>query len=465
MKKRILSLLLVLLMVVSLVPTAAMAEDDVVAYEVTGGNIYFDKTTGTVTSCDPEVTEANIPSEIDGVKVTGIWGFAHCENLESVKIPNSVKNIYDCTFEDCENLANVTISNGVISIGASAFCLCKSLRSITIPDSVTSIGSYAFESTGLTSVMIPESVTSIGYISFASCESLTDIKVADENTAYCSVNGVLFNKDITEIIQYPAGKADSYYAIPESVRSIVWSAFSGCERLANIEIPDGVTDIGNSAFSNCKNLKNITIPDSVTSIEISAFLNCESLTSVAISNKVTSIGWCTFFRCTALTSVTIPNSVTYIDSHAFGGCTSLKSIKIPDSVTSISRDAFYDCQSLTNIYYTGTEEQWNAINILDGNEALLNATIHYNYHEHVTELAGAKASTCTEDGYTGDEVCTICGETIKEGEVIPATGHHFKGNTCPDCGETRSTADTIRAWFQESFNNMKNFFDKIFGRN
>lgn len=84
---------------------------------------------------------------------------------------------------------------------------------------------------------------------------------------------------------------------------------------------------------------------------------------------------------------------------------------------------------------------------------------------HKTELCNAVEPTCTEAGYTGDEVCTICGETIKEGEVIPATGHHFKGNTCPDCGETRSTADTIRAWFQESFNNMKNFFDKIFGRN
>ena len=84
---------------------------------------------------------------------------------------------------------------------------------------------------------------------------------------------------------------------------------------------------------------------------------------------------------------------------------------------------------------------------------------------HKTELRNAVEPSCTEDGYTGDEVCTICGETIKEGEVIPATGHHFKGNTCPDCGETRSTADTIRAWFQESFNNMKNFFDKIFGRN
>ena len=454
MKKRILSLLLVLLMVVPLVPTVALAEDDIVAYEVTGGNIYFNKSTGEIIDCDAGVTEANIPSEIDGVKVTSIWGFAHCASLESVKIPSSVKNIYDCTFEDCANLANVTISNGVVSIGASAFSLCKSLRSITIPDSVTSIGSYAFECTGLTNVMIPESVTSIGYIAFASCESLKNIEVADTNTAYCSVNGVLFNKDKTEIIQYPAGNADSYYAIPESVKSIAWSAFQGCERLANVEIPDSVIDIGNSAFSNCKNLKNIIIPDSVTSIEISAFLNCESLTSITISNKVTSIGWCTFSGCTALTSVIIPNSVTYIDSYAFEGCTSLKSIEIPNSVNSIGMCAFFDCQSLTNIYYTGTEEQWNAINILGGNEALLNATIHYNYHEHVTELRNVVEPTCTEDGYTGDEVCTICGETIKEGEVIPATGHHFKGNTCPDCGETRSTADTIRAWFQESFNKM-----------
>lgn len=136
------------------------------------------------------------------------------------------------------------------------------------------------------------------------------------------------------------------------------------------------------------------------------------------------------------------------------------------AVMSIGDFAFYDCMSLADVYYTGSAEQWNAIKIGDlGNEALLNATIHYNYHEHVTELVGAKAATCTEDGYTGDEVCTICGEVISQGETIEATGHHFKGNTCPDCGETRSTADTIRAWFQESFNNMKNFFDKIFGRN
>ena len=136
------------------------------------------------------------------------------------------------------------------------------------------------------------------------------------------------------------------------------------------------------------------------------------------------------------------------------------------AVTSIDGSAFYDCMSLADVYYTGSAEQWNAIKIGDlGNEALLNATIHYNYHEHVTELVGAKAATCTEDGYTGDEVCSICGEVISQGETIPATGHHFKGNTCPDCGETRSTADTIRAWFQDTISTVKNLLDKLFGKN
>ena len=480
-KKQILSLLLAMLMVMTLVPTA-LAEDDVVAYEVTGGNIYFDKTTGTVTSCDPEVTEANIPSEIDGVAVTSIadWAFISCFN-------------------------------------------------------------------SLTSIDIPCSVKYIGYDIFSGGYSLTNISVAEDNTAYCSVDGILFNKDKTKLIKYPAKKTDASYSIPDSVTSIGYAAFCHCMSLTSVTIPDSVTDIDAIAFAGCTNLTSIRIPDSVksiigvfdgctsltsitipssvTSIGLAAFQDCINLTDVTISNGVTSIYEVAFAGCTGLTSITIPSSVTSIiydpfqrctsltsikvadantayssvngvlfnkditelvrypegkvstayaipdsvtsiDSAAFNSCTGLTSLVLPDSVTSIDGSAFYDCMSLADVYYTGSAEQWNAIKIGDlGNEALLNATIHYNYHEHVTELVGAKAATCTEAGYTGDEVCSICGETIKEGEVIPATGHHFKGNTCPDCGETRSTADTIRAWFQESFNNMKNFFDKIFGRN
>ena len=103
---------------------------------------------------------------------------------------------------------------------------------------------------------------------------------------------------------------------------------------------------------------------------------------------------------------------------------------------------------------TGQYIDWDEQNFIFGEQN----------HEHVTELRNDVAPTCTDSGYTGDEVCTICGEVTSQGEVIEATGHHFKGNTCPDCGATRSTADTIRAFFQDSFNNFKSFFDKLFGK-
>lgn len=529
MKKRILSLLLVLLMVVSLVPTAAMAEDDVVAYEVTGGNIYFDKTTGTVTSCDPEVTEANIPSEIDGVAVTSIadWAFISCFNsLTSIDIPCSVKYIGYDIFSGGYSLTNISVAedntaycsvdgilfnkdktklikypakktdasysipDSVTSIGYAAFCHCMSLTSVTIPDSVTDIDAIAFAGcTNLTSIRIPDSVKSIIGV-FDGCTSLTSITLPSSLT-YIGGNA-FYNCTSLKSIE-----------IPDSVTCIGDWAFRNCTGLTSITIPSSVTSIGLAAFQDCINLTDVTISNGVTSIYEVAFAGCTGLTSITIPSSVTSIIYDPFQRCTSLTSIkvadantayssvngvlfnkditelvrypegkgkvstvyAIPDSVTSIDSAAFNSCTGLTSLVLPDSVTSIDGAAFYDCMSLADVYYTGSAEQWNAINVEYGNEALLNATIHYNYHEHVTELVGTRAATCTEAGYTGDEVCTICGETIKEGEVIPATGHHFKGNTCPDCGETRSTADTVRAWFQESFNNMKNFFDKIFGRN
>lgn len=574
MKKKILSLLLAMLMVVTLVPTAAMAEDDVVAYEVTGGNIYFEKATGTVTSCDPEVTEANIPSEIDGVKVTSIGykAFAGCMGLMRVTIPDSVTSIGNYAFRGCTSLMNITIPADVEYAGANYFRGCTSLMSInvdessktlssidgvlfnkdrtkllkypegktcayyeipnsvksiiewafygstnltnvTIPNSVTNIENYVFyQCTGLTSIIIPSSLGEMNREIFSGCTSLASVTIQNGVTSIgdgtfrgcTSLTNVEIPNSVMNIEPYAFDGCTNLtgITIPDSVTRIDDAAFRDCKSLKSIEIPSSVTSIGESAFFNCTSLTNATIKDGVTSIYEVAFAGCTGLTSITIPSSVTSIIYDPFQRCTSLTSIkvadantayssvngvlfnkditelvrypegkvstayAIPDSVTSIDSAAFNSCTGLTSLVLPDSVTSIDGAAFYDCMSLADVYYTGSAEQWNAIKIGDlGNEALLNATIHYNYHEHVTELCNAVEPTCTEDGYTGDEVCSICGETIKEGEVIPATGHHFKGNTCPDCGETRSTADTIRAWFQESFNNMKNFFDKIFGRN
>ena len=257
----------------------------------------------------------NITNSVTSI---GDYAFNGCSSLTSVTIPNSVTEIGGSAFVGCASLKSITMPNSVTSIGDMAFYKCSSLTSITIPDSVTSIGSSAFsDCSKLRSITIPNSVTSIGAWAFNGCTGLTAINVAMENQNYVSPDGVLYNKDKTTIICYPAGKKGNNY-----------------------KIPDGVTEIGSIAFSRCSSLTSVTIPNSVTSIGSGAFNGCTSLTRVTISNSVTKIGWNAFSGCTSLTSITIPNSVISIDWYAFMGCTRLKSITIPNSVTSIGKNAF-----------------------------------------------------------------------------------------------------------------------------
>ena len=166
--------------------------------------------------------------------------------------------------------------------------------------------------------------------------------------------------------------------IPNSVTNIGSSAFSDCTSLTSITIPDSVIDIDWCAFQNCRSLTSITIPDGVTSIDTSTFQSCTSLTSITIPDSVIHIGRHAFDSCTSLTSITIPNSVKNIYFNAFDSCSSLTSITLPVSVTKIEEEAFAGCQNLTDVYYGGTEEQWNSIDIGENNGFLKFANIHYN---------------------------------------------------------------------------------------
>ena len=264
----------------------------------------------------------------NSVKSIGAYAFVACGGITSVTIPNSVKSIGEGAFSNCTGLASVTIPNSVKSIGAYAFVACGGITSVTIPSSVTSIGEGAFSGCGITSVTIPSSVTSIGEGAFSSCIGLASIDVDLRNLSYKSVNGVLFNKALTTIIAYPSGKSGSY-VIPNSVKSI-----------------------GESAFSGSSGLTSVTIPNSVTSIAAGTFSGCSGLTSVTIPNSVKSIGEGAFSACTSLASLTIPNSVTSIGAWAFGSCSGLTSVTIPTSVTSIGLAAFSDC-FFTSIYFLG----------------------------------------------------------------------------------------------------------------
>ena len=403
------------------------------------------------------LTGISIP---DSVTSIGDNAFADCESLTGISIPDSVTTIGYGAFNGCSNLTGINIPDSVTSIDGSAFAYCTSLTNITISDNVTNIGYRAFYGTelyndesnwtddvlyidnylieartniehcdikqgclliaerafyrcsNLTGITIPDSVTSIGDNTFTDCGHL-NIIVDDKNTVYSSKDGVLFNKDMTELIVYAKDSIQQEYDIPESVTSIGDYAFEQCYGLTNISIPEGVTSIGDYAFSDCCRLNIIVadgnavysskdgvlfnkdgtelivyakdviqpkyyIPKGVTSICDGAFYGCDNLIGISIPDSVTSIGDEAFNGCLNLTSISIPDGVTAIGDSVFYYCNRLTSISIPDSVTTIGNAAFYECDSLTDVYYSGTKEQWYAIDIDWENDVLADATIHYN---------------------------------------------------------------------------------------
>lgn len=304
---------LILISIFTVIPITANAnaEDD---YYTSGDYKYtvLEDGTAKITEYIGSAAEVNIPSELDGKKVTviGFYAFNFCESLTSVNIPDSVTGIDLFAFSNCKSLSNVNIPDSVTSIGNSAFFGCGALTSIYIPDGVTSISSEAF----------------------MGCKNLKNIFVDKNNKKYCSINGNLYNKEKTVLIWYAIGKTETSFTIP-----------------------DGVTKIGDNAFS-CFNskLKSVIISDSVTTIGNSAFFECTSLSSIKIGKGVKIICDSAFCDCWGLNSIIIPNGVTYIGKHVFYDCKKIKSITLPKSVMYIGYEAigYYEEYSSEKDYYT-----------------------------------------------------------------------------------------------------------------
>jgi hypothetical protein len=215
--------------------------------------------------------------------IIGKGAFQHCNGLTSVTIPASVVGIDEYAFYGC-SFVSISIPSSVKKIGKCAFGNCSNLTSVYIPASVTEIGYTAFYSDPfftsvhpdkpdysekMTSVSLIDSDTGIAERLFAVCHGLTSISVHPDNTAYADINGVLFNKDKTRLIQYPAGRKDENYVIPDSVTTIDDCAFRCCN-IISVTIPDSVTEIGSGAFGECEfgeyALESLHIPASVTKI-------------------------------------------------------------------------------------------------------------------------------------------------------------------------------------------------------
>ena len=338
MKKQFTAIFLALALCLGLVTTAfaGIGWDSIcegTEYPAVGGNLYFDEEYGAIQGADKDVTVANIPASINGVavKTINVGAFSECAGLTAINV-------------DADNLKYASIDGVLFSKDKTDLVMVPVKKSglYVIPNGVTTIGAGAFgDCRGLTGVTIPGSVTSIEAQAFWGCAGLTGV------------------------------------TIPGSVTSIEAQAFEGCVGLTDISIPDSVTNIGHYVFQECKNLTHVRLPSNVTSL-YGTFDGCTSLTSITIPASVTNIEDGAFRYCTGLTDIIIPGGVTTIGEVAFYSCTSLTSITIPSSVEEIKRSAFGDCTSLKDVYYGGTEAQWNAIKIGIFNDSLETVTVHYN---------------------------------------------------------------------------------------
>ena len=329
---------------------------------------------------DEEVT---VPESIDGMPVVAIGdgAFNHCVNIRSVTIPDSVVKIGPHVFLDCSSLENVTLGRGVREIDFSPFAYCEKviyneyengyyignsenpylalvsiiskdveaitihpdtvvicgsameschfIRELVFPDSVVSIGSYALRyCSSLETVYFPGSMELIGHSVFDYCNSLLNIVVSNNNPHFKSIDGSLFSRDGTSLIQYALGREDSFY-----------------------RIPDGTVIIKSGAFENAKHLTEIVISDSVEVIGVNAFDCCENLCNVQFGNSLKIIGSGAFQSCSSLTEITIPDSVVELQHAAFNMCKNLESVVIGSGVVRVEPDVFSGCEALNSVTF------------------------------------------------------------------------------------------------------------------
>jgi hypothetical protein len=356
----------------------------------------------------------------DGLTSIGISAFMHCTGLTEIAIPPGIAAISDWTFWGCTGLTDAALPDDLTSIGNYSFAYCSSLPSVTIPPQVATIGHGAFLGCStLSEVMIPAAITSIGSSVFKYCTNLTAITVDVANPNYSSIDGVLFNKLQTSLVAFPIGRSGSYviaagvtqidstafvrcsslqtlnvdatnpnyssldgvlfnkqqtqllqcpgartgsYAIPSGVIRIRSEAFDGCP-LTTISIPPGVTEIGDFAFGNC-GLTSIELPDAAKNIGRGAFVNCGELGHVRLP---ATLGWIPdmmFSGCGKLTCITIPAGLSGIGPYGFGNCCMLSAVSFLGKAPVLQTDAFDNTAGDFTVYYFNgaagfTSPTWN----------------------------------------------------------------------------------------------------------
>ncbi len=382
--------------IISILIMALMGASAVLSFADYDGLTFVSNGSGyTVSEIKPAAgSNVVIPSTYSGLPVTAIGKSAARDNtiIKTVEIPASVTQVNEYAFSGCINLkivafvessANVTLKTQAFygcyslvnltlpkttAIPNECFKNCSALASLTLPEGLTSIGSESFfYCKTLPSVNIPSSVASIGNSAFYNCSAVSSFSVGSGSGSFKSVDGVLYTKDGTELVQYPIAKTGDEYAVasgttlirdgafaysslkkitlPSSVRRLGAYSFSDCSKLSSINFPEGLTAIGSNAFLRCGALKQVTLPSTLTDFE-DAFVG-SGIETVTLKQGITEISRNAFKDCSSLSTVNLPDGLATVGAGAFYDCSSISEIFIPASVTAIRNEAFHGCEPFT----------------------------------------------------------------------------------------------------------------------
>jgi len=354
---------------------AALAAQVSIGADPTWNGITYSVTSNAVTiRAWPSATNSvEVPAEIDGTPVRSIGprAFAGRRGLLRVSIPDSVLEVGDEAFLNCYDLAGVMFGKSVTNIGKAAFSYCVALDGITLPHGLLRIGPGAFMRSGISRLTLPVSLRELGDRAFAECNRLKDVTLAGGDGIFTVQDQVLFDRNQTTLLLYPAGRPGAAYTIPESVTCVGAGAFTGCTNLTRLTIGSRVTNLCAEAFYRCAGLQRVTIPDSVVKLGDAVFCQCGSLAEVTLGANLDRIEMAVFRNCPSLQSIRIPDGVKEIAAYAFessgltnvtlgrnlrkigprafGTCARLREIQLPQGVEEIGEDAFMHCAELRRV--------------------------------------------------------------------------------------------------------------------
>ena len=420
---------------------------------------------------------AFISSSIESIKIPasvtnlGTLVFSKCKSLTSVVFEDgiTIKEIPDSAFSSASSLTSIEIPESVETIGSAAFSYCTSLKNISISDKITKVGNDVFRNTGIINSMsylngvkyldgwavdlkygvenivikegtkglsdsffsfdsviktisLPASLQYVGEQSFLSSENIVSITVADNNNYYSSLDGILYNKEKTELIYYPKGKTDESFTAPKTVKVIYDCAFYQSS-VKNVVLPEGLEKIGNSAFWSNKALESINFPSTLLDVGDNAFEYCSVLDGIALPDGITHIGVSAFYNTKyyddrnnwtdygnvlinngwllqmytdslVSTTLTIAEGIKGLADNVFTytNINQFTAISLPKSLKYVGESALQSLYLATDIYYASSKDDFEKIEIGNRNTVFDTATLHYTTIIDVIEISDATLS-------------------------------------------------------------------------